>query len=114
MPIFAASSGMVIPGWPCTKESACAARVPLPLRRPARRFPGGRPGLRLAFVAVRFVVVRVALERVAEPLGRPGPRRPGVVAVGDEPRTAAHAQAAACIRLESSTDGLGVFRRVPA
>src|ERR1700677_2001069 len=38
MPIFAASSGIVMPGCPATNDSACAERVPLPLRRPARRF----------------------------------------------------------------------------
>src|ERR1051326_9495138 len=95
MPIFAASSGMVIPGWPCTKESACAARVPLPLRRPARRLPAGRPGLRLALVVVRVA----ALERLTEPLGRPGRRRRVVVvAVEAEPRTPASAEAAASRR----------------
>src|SRR5437660_3795560 len=96
MPIFAASSGIVIPGWPCTNESACAARVPLPLRRPTRRLPGGRPGLRLAFLVVRVVrVVRVAaLERLTEPLGRPGRRRRVVDAVEAEPRTPARAEAA--------------------
>src|SRR5436190_19349072 len=107
MPIFAASSGMVIPGWPCTKESACAARVPLPLRRPARLLPAGRPGLRLA-----FVVVRVVLERLAEPLGRPGPRRRVVVTVEDEPRTPASAEAAASRRLYSSTAGLSSLSRL--
>src|SRR5204862_1205937 len=108
MPIFAASSGMVIPGWPCTKESACAARVPLPLRRPARRLPGGRPGLRLA-----FVVVRVALERLTEPFGRPGRRRRVmVVALEAEPPTPASAEAAASRRLYSSTAGLSSLSRL--
>ena len=64
-----------MPGCPCTKDSACAARVPLPLRRPARRLPGGRPGLRFAFVTVALLA---AFTRVVfEPRGRPGPRRRG-------------------------------------
>src|SRR5438445_6251049 len=105
MPIFAASSGIVIPGWPCTKESACAARVPLPLRRPARRLPGGRPGLRLALVAV--AAAPAALARVREPRGRPGPRRRGVALAAPEPRTPARAEAAASRRLYSSTAGFG-------
>src|SRR5271157_5043054 len=98
MPIFAASSGMVMPGCPCTNESASAARVPLPLRRPARRRPGGRPGfLRVAFLGVA-VAVRALL---TEPRGRPGPRRRGVaVAVGVDafPPTLARAEAAASRR----------------
>src|ERR1700684_432263 len=99
MPIFAASSGMVIPGCPVTNASASAARVPLPLRRPARRGvelllllragrpgflrPGGRPGfLRPALAGAAAVAVAVgaavsfafALVRVTQPRGRPGPR----------------------------------------
>src|ERR1700735_992640 len=106
MPIFAASSGMVIPGCPVTNASASAARVPLPLRRPARRgvelllllvvLPAGRPGflraggracfLRPALagavaVAVGAAVsVAFALVRLTEPRGRPGPRRRGAAA----------------------------------
>src|SRR5439155_21756908 len=106
MPIFAASSGMVMPGWPCTNESACAARVPLPLRRPARRRPGGRPGLRRALVVL--VAAPAALARVPEPRGRPRPRRRGVALAEPEPepRTAASAEAAASRRLYSSTAAL--------
>ena len=40
--IFAASSGMVMPACPCTSDSACAARVPLPLGRPAAMTFRGR------------------------------------------------------------------------
>src|SRR5271154_4946493 len=106
MPIFAASSGMVIPACPCTNNSASEARVPLPLRLPARR-PAGRPGLRLASVGL-------ALVALPEPRGRPGPRRRGaaVVAVALDgaaldPPTPARADAAASRRLYSSTRGFG-------
>src|SRR5437899_763880 len=102
MPIFAASSGMVIPGWPFTNENACAARVPLPLRRPARRRPGGRPGLRFAFVTVALLA---AFARLVEPRGRPGPRRRGVALAEADPRTLDSAAAAASRRLYSSTAG---------
>src|ERR1039458_9937285 len=110
MPIFAASSGMVMPGCPCTKDRASAARVPLPLRRPARRL-AGRPGLRAALGAAG-----VALARLAEPRGRPGPRRrvtAGAAAVlapeAVDPPTPARADAAASRRLYSSTRGLASF-----
>src|ERR1035441_4602356 len=72
MPILAASSGIVIPGCPCTNERASAALVPLPLRRPARPLPAGRPAfLRAAFGAAAVV----ARARLTDPRGRPGPRR---------------------------------------
>src|SRR3984893_18869663 len=103
MPIFAASSGIVMPGWPCTNERACAARVPLPLRRPARRRPGGRPGF---FLRVAFAVAFVAFARVLEPRGRPGPRRRVVPPEDDDdPPTRDRAEAAASRRLCSSTAG---------
>src|SRR5271156_3959355 len=107
MPIFAASSGIVMPGCPCTNPSASAARVPLPLRRPARRFPGGRPGFLRGAVAVAAVVVvavAVAFFRLTEPRGRPGPRRRGaaVAVVELDPRTLARAEAAASRRVYSS------------
>src|SRR5580700_1211523 len=92
MPILAASSGMVMPGCPFTSDRASAARVPLPLRLPARRFvgeaaalvalPGGRPaflrpGGRPAFLRATFgaAVAAAARLRVPEPRGRPDPRR---------------------------------------
>src|ERR1035437_6577118 len=106
MPIFAASSGIVIPGWPCTKAKASAARVPLPLRRPARRL-AGRLALEGSFAAVLVV-------RLAEPRGRPGPRRPAAAlpaARVDDPPTPSSAAAAASSRLYSSTSGLSSFRR---
>src|SRR5665647_622906 len=83
MPILAASSGIVIPGWPWTNESASRARVPLPLRRPARRL-AGRPALPAALLAALPAALGVALEapvlaRLTEPRGRPGPRRLVVV-----------------------------------
>src|SRR5256714_13920941 len=104
MPIFAASSGIVMPGCPCTKERACAARVPLPLRRPARRSPGGRPGfLRAEAFAVVLVV---ALARVREPFGPPGPRRRLVgPAEDDDPPPRGRAGAAGCGRLRSPAAG---------
>src|SRR5271170_2322989 len=74
MPILAASSGIVIPGCPFTNERASAARVPLPLRLPARLF-GGRPGLRAAFGAATVAVAVAALFLRPDPRGRPGPRR---------------------------------------
>src|SRR5271167_1462970 len=101
MPILAASSGIVMPGCPCTNANASAARVPLPLRRPARRrFPGGRPGFlrgAVAVAAVVVVVVAVAFLRLTEPRGRPGPRRRGAAeaAAGLDPPTLARAEAAA-------------------
>src|ERR1700737_1113952 len=103
MPILAASSGMVIPGCPFTNDNACAARVPLPLRRPARRLPGGRPALRFAFVTVALLA---AFTRVVfEPRGRPGPRRRGGALAEADPRTLDSAEAAASRRLYSSTAG---------
>src|SRR5271165_1197417 len=136
MPIFAASSGIVIPGWPCTKARASAARVPLPFRRPALR-AGGRPGLRVALRAGLRVVLRVGLRvalgtvlrvafdaaffaagafrvRPADPRGRPGPRRAGlaVVAAADaDPPTPASADAAASRRANSSARGFNSFSR---
>src|SRR5664280_889152 len=114
MPIFAASSGIVMPGWPCTNDSASAARVPLPLRRPARRFAGRPAFLRVAFAGA---VVEAAL-RLTEPRGRPGPRRRGAVAVAvvavavvEEPPTPCRAEAAASRRLYSSTAGFSSFSR---
>src|SRR5437870_8364003 len=106
MLIFAASSGMVIPGCPFTNDNACAARVPLPLRRPARRLPGGRPGLRFGFAFVTVALLAAFTRLVFEPRGRPGPRRRGVALVGPEPRTLVSAEAAASRRLYSSTAGL--------
>src|SRR5271167_696187 len=100
MPIFAASSGIVMPGCPFTNASASAARVPLPLRRPARRF-AGRPALRFGFAGA----ATVAVVRLTEPRGRPGPRRRGAVvavavaAVAAVPRTLARAEAAAWRRV---------------
>src|SRR5271166_5814575 len=107
MPIFAASSGIVMPGCPCTKASASAARVPLPLRRPARRRPGGRPGLRLAALALALaLVVVLAAVRLTEPRGRPGPRRRLGAALaalaGAASRTPDRAELAASRRLYSS------------
>src|ERR1019366_4982654 len=101
MPILAASSGIVIPGCPCTNERASAALVPLPLRRPARPLPAGRP----AFLRVAFGAAVVARARLTDPRGRPGPRRRVVVAVAVavpealEPPTPASADAAASRRL---------------
>src|ERR1700727_1511249 len=112
MPIFAASSGIVMPGWPCTNDSASAARVPLPLRRPARRLP--------AFLAVVFAGAAVAVVlalRLTEPRGRPGPRRRGVaavavaVALAPVPPTPCSAAAAASRRVYSSTSGFSSFSR---
>src|SRR5277367_351620 len=105
MPILAASSGIVMPGCPCTNDSASAARVPLPLRRPARRL-AGRPGLRAALGAgaaaaagaVAFAFAFAAFLRLLEPFGRPGPRRRVTTAVASdaaEPITLARADAAA-------------------
>src|SRR5580704_7386081 len=106
MPILAASSGIVMPGWPCTNELASAARVPLPLRRPARRL-AGRPGLRAAFGAAATAVAAAAFLRVPDPFGRPGPRRRVVTVVelveDVDPPTPARAAAAASRRLYSST-----------
>src|SRR5277367_6836715 len=114
MPILAASSGIVMPGCPCTKAYASAARVPLPLRRPARRFlPGGRPGfLRAGFVAV--AVAAAARLRLTEPFGRPGPRRRGLavaVAAAFDPPTPSSAEAAASRRVYSSTRGFSSVSR---
>src|ERR1700689_836923 len=75
MPMRAASSGIVMPGCACTKESACAARVPLPLRRPAlRRAPPRFAGAAGAAAAAAAAGAALAV-LVLEPLGRPGPRR---------------------------------------
>src|ERR1700685_1704393 len=107
MPILAASSGIVMPGWPCTNELASAARVPLPLRRPARRL-AGRPGLRAASGAATVAVATAAFLRVPDPFGRPGPRRRVATVVELEevdPPTPARADAAASRRLYSSTSG---------
>src|SRR2546421_11753499 len=108
MPIFAASSGMVIPGCPFTKDSASAARVPLPLRRPARRL-AGRPGLRAALVVTAAALVR-------EPRGRPGPRRRGaavaVLELEDDPRTPANAAAAGSRRLDVGHAGIDAIQRL--
>ena len=73
MPIFAASSGIVMPGWPCTKESASAARVPLPLRLPARRLAGRPAGLRAAFALTAFGAFAAFVALAAARRGRPGP-----------------------------------------
>src|SRR5580704_18440884 len=106
---------MVIPGCPCTNERASAARVPLPLRRPARRL-AGRPGLRPALGAAS-VAVAAALERFTDPRGRPGPRRRGAAgaalaaAEAVEPPTPASADAAASRRLYSSTRGFSSLSR---
>src|ERR1700733_11589165 len=105
MPILAASSGIVMPGCPCTNERASAARVPLPLRLPARRF-AGRPGLPAALGAVAgaaaAVVVVAAFLALPEPRGRPGPRRRVVTAAttleAAAPPTPASAAAAASRR----------------
>src|SRR5487761_1441447 len=110
MPILAASSGIVMPGWPATNESAWAERVTLPLRRPARR----RGAAVVAAVAAAAVVAargaaarRVVVLRVLEPRGRPGPRRAGAAAAltGAGPPTPASAFAAASSRLYSSISG---------
>src|SRR5271165_5250448 len=111
MPILAASSGIVMPGCPCTKDRASAARVPLPLRRPARRL-AGRPGFLRAGLAVAVLV----LVRVAEPRGRPGPflrRRANgaLAAAGADPPRPLRALAAASRRVNSSTWGLSSLRR---
>src|SRR5271165_4543823 len=112
MPILAASSGIVMPGCPCTNDSASAARVPLPLRRPARRL-AGRPGLRAGLAAAGLAALRVA-----EPRGRPGPLLRFGAAVGalaaaleDDPPTPASAAAAASRRVNSATDGFSSFSR---
>src|SRR5580700_4391680 len=126
MPIFAASSGMVIPGCPCTNDSACAARVPLPLRRPARRRPVagaavvaaaalGRPGGRPTFLVLglptflrpggrpRFLAPAATVAvLLTEPRGRPGPRRRGAAAAAGAPPIPSSAEAAATRRLYSS------------
>src|SRR5262249_1034942 len=100
---LAASSGIVMPGWPFTRASASTARVPLPLRRPARRLvPRALAALGLA--AAAFV-------RVAEPRGRPGPRRPFFALGAAEPRTPARAAAAASRRAYSSTAGFSSLSR---
>src|ERR1700691_107687 len=105
----AASSGIVIPGCACTKDSACAARVPLPLRRPALRLVpprlAGAAGAACAGAAGAALAVRVL-----ELLGRPGPRRPvalraagaagaaDLAAAGEDPPTPSSAEAAASSR----------------
>src|ERR1700730_9398037 len=71
-----ASSGIVTPGCAETIASACAARVPEPLRG-----PGGRP--RRAGALVAFAAGAAAAVSVATLRGRPGPRplplgRPGL------------------------------------
>ncbi len=124
---------MVIPGCPCTNDSACAARVPLPLRRPARRFvgaaavavvaagaalvvlPAGRPTFlvlgRPTFLGrpggrPRFLVGTAAAAFLPEPGGRPGPRRRGADTVAvDPPPIPSSAEAAASNRRYSSTSG---------
>src|SRR6185312_16581788 len=98
---------MVMPGCCWTKDSACAARVPLPLRRPALR--RGPP--RLAGAAVAVAAGAAAFLAVLEPLGRPGPRRPpaflagaaagaalDLAAVAEAPPTPSSAEAAASRR----------------
>lgn len=102
MPILAASSGMVMPGCPCTNERACSERVPLPLRRPARRRP----------VVAGLAGAEAALARRPDPRGRPGPRRAGVVALLElDPPTPANAEEAASKRLYSSTSGFSSASR---
>src|SRR5580704_2278308 len=111
---------MVMPGCACTNESAWAARVPLPLRRPALRLPprlAGAAGVAVAAAAAgaAFVV------RVLEPLGRPGPRRPGTLratgaaedplAAAADPPTPSSAEAAASKRWYSSTSGFSSLSR---
>jgi hypothetical protein len=126
---------MVMPGCPCTNDSACAARVPLPLRRPARRFvgaaavpeaaavagaalvvlPAGRPTFlpfgRPTFLGrpggrPRFLAGAVAAAFLPDPGGRPGPRRRGAAAVAvDPPPIPSSAEAAASNRRYSSTSG---------
>src|SRR5271166_5122746 len=100
MPILAASSGMVMPGCPCTNERASAARVPLPLRRPARRLAGppALPGALGAATADDAAAAPAAFLR-ALPRGRPGPRRRVATALEPEledvvPPTPASAAAA--------------------
>src|ERR1700681_4697971 len=100
MPIFAASSGIVMPGCPWTNENAWSALVPLPLRRPARRRAFGRAGFRVVFADAGAVRVRLT-----DPRGRPGPRRRGALVAApaaDDPPTPARAEAAASRRLNSS------------
>src|SRR5580692_258226 len=108
---------MVIPGCPCTNDRASAARVPLPLRLPARPFLG-RPGLPAAFGAATVAVAVAAFLALPEPRGRPGPRRRGaataaVTVLEDvDPPTPARAAAAASRRPYSSTRGLSSFSRL--
>ncbi len=82
MPIFSASSGIVIPGCAVTSASASTARFPVPLRGP------GVPLLPRGFLVARGAAV-VALFLFLEPRGRPGPRRapPGeeLRGAGDDP-----------------------------
>src|ERR1700728_1063935 len=86
MLILAASSGIVMPGCPVTNDSACAARVPLPLRRPARRGEAAVAVLAagvavLAAAALGGRPRRAPVVRLLEPRGRPGPRLAGAAAV---------------------------------
>src|ERR1700732_4420305 len=77
---------MLMPGCPCTNDSASAARVPVPLRRPARRRRVGAAAFFLAFLApfagfaafAGFAGAAAARLPLTEPRGRPGPRRRGV------------------------------------
>src|SRR5437764_12034476 len=98
-----------MPGCPFTRASASTARVPLPLRRPARRRPVARAALRLGFAAVVVLVaVAVAARFLPEPRGRRGPRRPETAAATlarAELPTPARADAAAQRRPDSSPAG---------
>jgi hypothetical protein len=101
-----------MPGWPCTNESASAARVPLPLRRPARRLAAGRPGLaagRTGLCAEAFARAPVAVR--FEPGGRPGPRRAGAIADSADRPIFSSAAAASVRRWCSSTAGLSSLSR---
>lgn len=92
---------MVIPGCPFTASSASAARLPLPLGRPPRRF-AARPGFR----PVPLLGV-LAPALLPDPGLRPGrlPRVNVPPAPADRPPTPSSAAAAASRRLYSSTSG---------
>ncbi len=99
-----------MPGAAVMSDRAWAARVPLPLRRPARRRgAAGEGAAGAADVGERRVAAAV---RLLDPRGRPGPRLTGAAlapAVG--PPTCASAVAPACRRLYSLTTGLSSASR---